>query len=528
MRIKRVQVDEGFLDGLDLSFAQGLNVVIGERGTGKTSLIELIRYCLGVQGYTAESAKRSLAHAISVLGSGQISVTLTDGDRDTLVTRTTSDQSQRATGPFSPPIIFSQTEIETVGLQAPSRLRLLDGFVGENHETTLRESEAASKVRSLTAQARVLRREIDEIQGQLEKIPSLDEQIAALAPREQGLANVKADTREKKFRLDTISEKIAATAVRIAAIDRFLHSVSEWRASISMVVPSASVVDPWPDGAGPDTLLESRRRLDLAKGQLNNVLNELQGVESLAANERQRSANIKLHLEEQARHLRKNIDSLQEGAGLILRRGQQLREKKAELEALKTIHSDRQMTLGSILQERGSALDELDSIREHRFEVRSRVAVRLTETLGPRIRVEISHAGQHDAYAAAVADSLRGSGLWYNELSSTIASIVSPRELLEAVDTNNFDAISEVLGIARERAARVLAQLRDADLGAIATVLIEDAVALQLLDGTQYKELGDLSTGATVHGSSPTRPFAYRPCTDRGSARGSYRQCLYR
>ena len=45
MYIQRVQVDEGFLDGLDITFTSGLNAIIGSRGTGKTSLIELIRFC---------------------------------------------------------------------------------------------------------------------------------------------------------------------------------------------------------------------------------------------------------------------------------------------------------------------------------------------------------------------------------------------------------------------------------------------------------------------------------------------------
>ena len=47
MYLSRVQIEEGFLDGLDLPFQPGLNVIIGARGTGKTSLIELVRYCLG-------------------------------------------------------------------------------------------------------------------------------------------------------------------------------------------------------------------------------------------------------------------------------------------------------------------------------------------------------------------------------------------------------------------------------------------------------------------------------------------------
>src|SRR5208337_1390523 len=70
MYIERVQIEEGFLDGLDVTFVPGLDVIIGARGTGKTSLIELIRFCLGVKGYTTESARRSVDHALSVLGSG--------------------------------------------------------------------------------------------------------------------------------------------------------------------------------------------------------------------------------------------------------------------------------------------------------------------------------------------------------------------------------------------------------------------------------------------------------------------------
>lgn len=70
MYIKRVQIDEGFLDGVDAYFSSGLNVIIGARGTGKTSLIELIRYCLDVESYTNETGKKSREHALSVLGGG--------------------------------------------------------------------------------------------------------------------------------------------------------------------------------------------------------------------------------------------------------------------------------------------------------------------------------------------------------------------------------------------------------------------------------------------------------------------------
>jgi DNA repair exonuclease SbcCD ATPase subunit len=87
MIIERIQIEEGFLNGFDVWPRTGLNVVIGARGTGKTTLIELIRFCLGVEGYTPETTKRSREHALSVLGSGQVTLTLNEDGRRITVSR---------------------------------------------------------------------------------------------------------------------------------------------------------------------------------------------------------------------------------------------------------------------------------------------------------------------------------------------------------------------------------------------------------------------------------------------------------
>jgi predicted ATP-dependent endonuclease of OLD family len=100
MHIERIQIEEGFLDGLDLTLVPGLNVLIGARGTGKTSLIELIRYCLDVRPHTSDTAKRSRDHAVSVLGPGQVTLTLSDGRNKIVVSRTALDQAPLTTRSF--------------------------------------------------------------------------------------------------------------------------------------------------------------------------------------------------------------------------------------------------------------------------------------------------------------------------------------------------------------------------------------------------------------------------------------------
>ena len=107
--ISRIQVEEGFLDGLDLTFTEGHNVLIGARGAGKTSVIELIRFCLGVPALTERASETSREHALSILGSGRVTVTLNDGKRSIAISRTAEQVAQR-TGRANPSNSFSERD----------------------------------------------------------------------------------------------------------------------------------------------------------------------------------------------------------------------------------------------------------------------------------------------------------------------------------------------------------------------------------------------------------------------------------
>jgi hypothetical protein len=45
-RLKSLSVVGGFLDGLRVDFNDGLNCLIGHRGTGKTTVLEFVRYAM--------------------------------------------------------------------------------------------------------------------------------------------------------------------------------------------------------------------------------------------------------------------------------------------------------------------------------------------------------------------------------------------------------------------------------------------------------------------------------------------------
>ncbi len=495
MYIERVQIEEGFLDGLDVAFLPGLNILIGERGTGKTSLIELIRFCLGVKGYTPETSRRSLEHALSVLGGGQVSITLFDGRRRLVVTRTKTDESPRCLEPFVKPIIFSQTEIETVGLQASGRLKLLDSFSSADTRSSSNEDAAISEVQSLTAEADTVRREIEELTHQLRQIPEIEKQIQELAPKELELTKISEDAHRKKNKLDDLSKTIANLSVQETNILRLKDTISKWQSEISIVSSKAPLLDPTFKAPNSPNLEASINAIKLASEHLKQALKQL----DLPVSEAQRTLQTiiveKMGAEDSARTLRKEIEALQEGAGTTIRQGQQLRERKAQLDSLQHILKERKKSLGTIISKRNTSLDKLEGYRSSLFDKRNSAAEKLSKALGPRICVKAYQAGQFEGFASAVSDVLKGSGLRYNELSTLLAGAISPRELLDAVESENIELIMFATGISKERAARAIAQFRESDLGSIATVAVEDTVSFELLDGSTYKDISELSTG---------------------------------
>ncbi len=493
MIIERIQIEEGFLNGFDVWPRPGLNVVIGARGTGKTTLIELIRFCLGVEGYTPETTKRSREHALSVLGSGQVTLTLVEDGRRITVSRSANDPAPRSSGPFLMPIVLSQTEIETVGLQSGGRLRLLDGFIGDQRSVLFTETEAVASVRSLTSEAKTIRADIEQLDQQLAEMPSILEQINQVAPQEQQLAALSADTSAKSAQLAVLSNTIALKGVAFEAIQRFGNDVTRWRSSIGG--SGELFYEGWPANAGGDPLGELRTRVGKAQEHLRFAMHELSVVESGTSVLASQVAAEKMGFEDQARNLRREIEALQAGAGEIVRRGQLLRERKAQLESLMAVRQSRIASFQAVIARRNQALDALEAIRSSRFEARREAAARLNQVLGPRIHINVMRGGQAEAFASALTEALRGSGLRYNDLVTALAPRISPRELLEAVDDADFDLIATRGSMTLDRAAKVVVALKDADLGAIASVPVDDYVTFSLMDGPDYKDIAELSTG---------------------------------
>lgn len=496
MFIQRLQVEEGFLSGLDVRFSPGLNVIIGARGAGKTSVIELIRYCLQAPAFTEEAAQRGRSQAISVLQGGSITVTVGDSDGAFPFKR-----SGDPDGPGDPSVVgctvLAQNEIEAVGAQRGGRLHLIDRFRPSRAVVDQRIGELRLEVRSLSAELVALVDEGVNLAQQVEQLAGTTSALEDAQAEQQRILETVQASAEERSDLQRLQQATSNVSTRAALYVRSAASLKRFAAELEGLRDEAiSLVEPWSEEAGTEDLLVGLRDVpDQVSGHLLDAEAVLHASLNAVLALQEANAVTESQLATASRSLRQRLEGLQAGAGAVTRRVAELQEKAGQLLALQSILQDRRGRYRHIQSRRDAAYSALDQARQDRFEDREGVAVHLNDQLSPSVKVEVTRSASLEAYMAAIVESVRGSGLHYNSLAPLIAQAMSPLELVTAVEATDAAPICDAVDISGERALSLIAAIKRGGTSNIVSANIEDGVQLSLLDGNDYKDSERLSIG---------------------------------
>ncbi len=496
MYIARLQVEEGFLDGLDVHFARGLNVIIGPRGSGKTSIIELIRYALGARGITERAGAVGEAHARSILSNGQVTITLRDESTEVFAIRSAAEDAPRLSGRIVPPTVLSQNEIESIGVSAAGRLRLIDAFRRPASDVQRRIEKVRMGAREATVNVREVSVEIDGIE---EQIGALQAEVAQLGEKQheynEQLARIAA-AEAKQRSLQELSATASRLGVEVGAFERAGRQLDAWLEAIQIASGRAVALEQWPKTAGEqDKLLKVRRRLNVAKDHAKSALqetqeaiNELNALQASVAAER-------VKIEERARAIRMELEELNKGSGALARTLAELQGKAAEVGALKDLRQQLIERRREIVRNRDAMLDELDVLAGTAFSERNEIAQSLTTALARRIEVAVHRGGLTTKYESELLAALKGSNIRHGSLLPILVQKISPRELTALVERKAVSELAGLVGISLDRAARLVSALAERGLESVVACELDDAVSLSLLDGIEYKDSEHLSTG---------------------------------
>ncbi len=503
-----LHVTGGFLGGAKLEFADGLNCLIGGRGTGKTTALEFLRFGLGLMPDPKISPQRHRAIEGLVkanLGGGRISIEL----RTKTGMRYTAErgaaeavQVVNEAGTAVPVLldrdqifgadVFSQNEIEEIASNPAAQLSLLDRFVEPETSAVARELELLHRqLAQTTTELRRLDIELEDLAARASEVPILEEKLKAVAQAggpDAARINAAHGAKTGRDREASILDQLTAATQRVASD------------AAAVAAAFQSTVEAQFDAtvkAGVNRDLFAALEADVRQFE-STLISAIRSISKSAraaeaAIERQRAGIAERHAIQEAEY-RKLVSEVEVEGGRAAERAALQASHAGALAAAKQ-RDAKDLQRKGVMAKRGELLGRISELRDRRFAARKQVADRLTKQFSS-IRVTVTQAADSKLYREMIARTLKGLPLKQNVVAERLSEAFLPTELARAVMTGDFKLIAERTSFDEDRARRVVDALRvDGSAYDLEAVDLEDVPCIELLDGDKYKESPNLSTG---------------------------------
>jgi DNA repair ATPase RecN len=509
-RIRSLEVTGGFLQAIKMDFSDGLNCVIGGRGTGKTTVLEALRFALDRMPNEAIDRKRyeALEKLLQAnLGTGSIKLELETADGIRYSVSRAFGETPLVTNADGKPVdirigndmhfgvdIYSQNQIEDIANSDYFQLQLIDKFIQKPLEELERQiRDATSRLetngqkildcKKIIADQTEATRELPDI---TEKIRGFEAAAGGAESEEMRKGHEGKSLREREVRLFEslrASYQHSAGALNAVALDvkrQFADAIGQDFSTS----PNREVIARVKEDA--------KLALEKMQSHIDAAVAVLRGAE--AALEPSQAVLGELHaLQEQAYRALLDKDEKERAKGLERTR---LEQRYSDLKAKEKILVDAKANLETLYKERDSFRGQLSDLRDQRYRLRVGVADRLNERLKPMIRIQVNQFGNRDEYRNALNQAMKGSGLRYASIVERAAERLPPVEFASTIQTEDHSTLVRELDIDADRATRLIIQLKDKpDIFAIETVELRDRPVLELKDGEDYKDSASLSTG---------------------------------
>lgn len=406
----------GFLRDTSLHFNENLNVLVGGRGTGKSTVIESIRYALDLNP-SGEDARKTHEGVIQhVLRAGTKVSLLVQSHRPSrryIIERSVpnppriKDESGDVLALSPSDVIagievFGQHEISELTKSSEKRTLLLERFVERDPSLSGRKANVKLALERSRGRIMDLKREMETLEERLTALPGLEETETRF--QQAGLQAGLEDRLKEKSSLIREERLFSNLEERIEPF-RTLHRELVKSLPIDATFVSPKALEGLPNGSIlaeiEETLTNLSANLEKVSNQLAQTLSEADSALShtKAHWDEQRKA-IEETSEKRLRELQKsNID----GAEFIQlrKRIEELRPLKGRMEKLKREMRTQEANRRNLLSEWG----DIKTTKHHELE---RAARRISKKLCERVRVEVTMAGNREPLRQLLRDEVGG------------------------------------------------------------------------------------------------------------------------
>ena len=404
----------GFLDNTAVRFNPNLNVLVGGRGAGKSTVIESLRHALGLEplGEDARAVHRGIIR--NVLRSGtKVSLLVRrhrPSPRDYRIERTipnppvvrdgqTGDILHMTASEVFPGVeIYGQHEISELTASPEKLTRLLERFVERDDSGSTRKQELRQELERSRNRILAARQERARIDDRLAALPGLEETLKRYqaAGLEEDLGEQSLLVREERV-LETVPERLEPFRSCLEELRQALPIDRAFLSSRALEgLPGKEIL------ADADRVLEQLSTdLDEVREALNAALDRAeQGMEHVRERFEARRAAMQSAYEKKLRDLQKaRIDG--EEFIRLRRRIEELRPLEERRAALARTESDAE-------ERRRSLLAEWEDVKADEFRALERAGKRVTRRLEGRVRVRVEFAGNRESLFQLLRDEVGG------------------------------------------------------------------------------------------------------------------------
>lgn len=491
----------GFLDGAAIHFNPNLNVLVGGRGTGKSTVVESIRAVLALDAVGDEARKAHEGIVRHVLKSGTKVSLLVRAHRPAMreyrIERTIPNpplvrDDQGEVSNLSPQDVlprvevYGQHEISELTKSREKLTRLLDRFVERDESQSRRKAALRRDMEKNRRSLLDTRAELRQIEERLAALPGLEETLERF--REAGL-----EERLREQSLLVREERVLASIPeRLAPFRECLESLNR-EIPIDRVFLSAKALEDLPGkeilSRANEVFAQLDRDLERVAKDLEQALRRVdQGVATVRAEWDARKKDVQAAYERILRELQK---SRVDGEEFIRLRRQieelrPLRERQNVVRRVEKEHADRRRAL----------LAEWEDLKAEEFRRLDRAATKVNQKLRDKVEVKVTAAGDREP----LFRTLREVGGRLSEAIESLGRVqaLSLPQFVEACRAGT-DALNKAYSITPAQAERlakaeieVLMRIEELELPPTTAIRLNTAPAG---NPPAWQVLEDLSTG---------------------------------
>ena len=492
----------GFLDGAAIHLNENLNVLIGGRGTGKSTVVESVRYVLGLEPLGEEALKAHGGIIRQVLRSGtKISLLVRSyhpDKRHYLIERTipnppvVKDETGNVLNLTPADVVpqaevFGQHEISELTKSREKLTRLLDRFVERDTDILKRKSEVYRHLERSRSRLLETYRELSQIEDRLSTLPALEETLRRF--QEAGL-----EDKLKEQSLLVREERVLKTSEERLDPFKDLLAQLEGALPIDRAFVSTKALENLP---GKEILADTDAILNQFTRDMNSIATEIKkaiekaqtGLQEIRGRWEERKKAVMASYEAILRDLQK---SKVDGEEFI-----RLRRQIEELRPLKERQAILQRNLKEHETERRNLLSEWEDVKAEEFRNLERAAKKVSRKLEGRVLVDVTAGGNREPLVQLLRDQVGG------RLSETIESLTQSTDfslpLFAAACRDSREALSKKFNIPPSQSERitqakpdVIMKIEELDLPPTTAIKLNVAAEDQ---PPMWQALEDLSTG---------------------------------